>query len=539
MRKVTPFHRVRCRRDAAVAAVLCLLAGGPALAGDNAVHFAIHNYQIEGSQLFSAAILQRAVAPYTGTDASFALIEQAVAALQQVYADAGYSATRIAIAPQDITSGVIHLSVIETPVGTVDITGNQQVDSANVRATLPALREGQPPDLHAIGTGIRLANDNYAKQTQITFRQGAQPDTLDATIKVADANPVRHVISLDNTGTGPTGNYRLGYAFQHANLFKRDQMLTAQYVTSPDHLRQVTILGLSYHVPLYAYGGAIDLSASHANVSSGQVTTTAGSYALSGSGDAAGIRYTQLLPRIVDWDQRVSAGVDYHAYRNDVRPDGASSSLIPDLVTRPVTLSYAGFSRDVQREWRASFSLSQNLPGGVSNSTADYQAPGGRAGATASFRIWRTSVFLRQSLPADWQVQLQLNGQYSADALISGEQFGVGGVDSVRGFNEREVLNDYGYRTSVEFQGSNLGKAFGAAAWQVRPVLFHETGRLWRNHPLPAEAHRSAIASAGLGLRIALDNSMQARIDYATVLQGAGIRPTGDRKIQANFTLLF
>jgi hemolysin activation/secretion protein len=519
--------------------MLCLLASGPALASDAAVQFAIRSYQIDGPQLFSAEFLQRTVAPYTGTDASFAVIQQAVAALQQVYADAGYSATRIAIAPQDITSGVIHLSVIETPIGTVDITGNQQVDNANVRATLPALREGQAPDVRAIGTAIRLANDNYAKQTQITLRQGVQPDTLDATIKIADVDPVRHIVSLDNTGTRQTGNYRLGYAFQHANLFNRDQMLTAQYVTSPDHVRQVTILGLNYHAPLYALGGAIDVSVSHANVSSGQVTTTAGSYAISGSGDAAGIRYTQLLPRLGDWDQRLSAGVDYRAYKNDVRPDGASSSLIPNLVTRPVTLTYAGFSRDVEREWRASLSLSQNLPGGVSNNTADYQAPGGRAGATASFRIWRSSVFLRQSLPADWQVQLQLNGQYSADALIPGEQFGVGGVDSVRGFNEREALSDYGYRTSVEFQGSDLGKAFGAAAWQMRPVLFHETGRLWRNHPLPAEAQRSAIASAGLGLRIALDNRLQARIDYATVLQGAGIRPTGDRKIQANFTLLF
>ena len=148
-------------------------------------------------------------------------------------------------------------------------------------------------------------------------------------------------------------------------------------------------------------------------------------------------------------------------------------------------------------------------------------------------------MLLRQTLPADWQALWQLNGQYTSNALISGEQFGIGGVDSVRGFNEREILNDRGYRTSIELQGSNLGRAFQSEQLQLRPVVFYDAGWVQRNHPLPGEQKSSAISSAGIGLRSELGNNLHARIDYATVLQGGGVRKTGDRKLHANLTLTF
>jgi hemolysin activation/secretion protein len=396
-----------------------------------------------------------------------------------------------------------------------------------------------PPDLNAITTNARLANDNYAKQTQVAFRQGEEERTVDATVRVADSAPTRQVITLDNTGTSQTGRSRIGYAFQHANLFNTDHVLTAQYVTSPEHLRDVTILGVNYRVPIYRIGGALDFSASHANVSSGVVPTTSGSYAISGSGDVYGLRYTQLLPRLGAWDQRATFGYDYRRYRNNVSPDGSEASLVPDFVSQPLTLGYSGFAINGLREWRASANLSQNIAGGGLDSSAAYQAPGGRAGATASFRILRYSGFMRHPVLADWLLQAQVDGQYSADALIPGEQFGIGGVDSVRGFDEREVLNDRGYRASIEMQSPDFGKALSSGGLQARALVFHDIGRAQRNHALPGERDHVAISSAGLGVRLALASRGQLRIDYAQVLQGGGVRADGARKLHANLTLLF
>lgn len=517
-----------------------------AVATESDVRFAIRSFVVDGALQVPAERLQAAVQPFVGPAETFSTIQRAVFAVQQLYLESGYSSAQVMVPQQDITTGIVHLKVIEPRIGTVSVVGNQYFNVANVRASMPALSEGKAPDIRAISSAIRLSNESYAKQTQISFRQSdasgstAQlPDLIDAVVRVADVHPVRHIVSFDNTGTAQTGQYRIGYAFQHANLFNLDHTLTAQYVTSPDHVKDVKILGMNYRIPFYAVSGALDLSASYSNVRSGNVTTAAGSYAISGSGDVFGIKYTQLLPRIGDWDQRVAVGIDYRYFQNNVNFAGNGPSLIPNLVTRPVTLSYAGFSRTDTREWRANLSLSQNLPGGDKNNTAAYQAPGGRAGATGNFSAWRYNMLLRQTLPADWQALWQLNGQYTTDALISGEQFGIGGVDSVRGFNEREVLNDRGYRTSIELQGSDLSRFFQVGQLQLRPVFFYDAASVQRNHPLPSEQKNSAIASAGIGARTELGNNLRIRIDYATVLQGGGVRKSGDRKLNANLTLTF
>ena len=503
------------------------------------VHFVIRDYAIEGAQLIPVERLREAVARYIGPDKTFTDIQNAVAAIDALYAQVGFSATQIDIAPQDITGGTVRLKIIESTLGNLSIIGNQHFDAANIRGALPQLVTGQAPNIRDVGTAVRLANESYAKQTQITFKQGEKANTVDAVVRVTDSNPIRNVITLDNTGGKQAGKYRLGYAFQHANLFNSDHLLTAQYVTSPDHLSDVTILGGNYRVPFYRTGGDLDISASYSNVSSGIVATTAGSYAIGGSGAVLGAHYTQLLPRIGEWDQRVSAGVDYHYYQNKVTPSGTNTSLVPDLVSHPLTLGYSGFARGEQREWRASVSAIQNIPGGSRGTTAAYQAPGGRAGATANFRVMRFTVFVKQTLPADWALQAQLNGQYSADALISGEQFGIGGVESVRGFDEREIANDRGYRTSIELQSPDVAKTFGLADHRAQIIAFYDAGNVHRNHPLPGEKTGAAIASAGAGMRIGIGSNAQLRLDVASVLRGAGVRRSGDRMIHGNLTLQF
>ena len=109
----------------------------------------------------------------------------------------------------------------------------------------------------------------------------------------------------------------------------------------------------------------------------------------------------------------------------------------------------------------------------------------------------------------------------------------------MRGFNEREVLNDRGYRTSLELQGPNLGKAFQSDQLQLRPAVFYDAGWVQRNRALPGEQTRTAIASAGVGLRANWGSNFQTRVDYAAVLEGGGVRKNGDRKLHASVLLTF
>ena len=127
----------------------------------------------------------------------------------------------------------------------------------------------------------------------------------------------------------------------------------------------------------------------------------------------------------------------------------------------------------------------------------------------------RLSASHAQVLDNDWQWRALFNGQYTPDALVPGEQFGVGGAATVRGFLEREVANDSGANLNLELYTPNW---CGDGGYQCRALAFYDTAWVRRNHGLPGEIDSMAIGSAGLGLRILLNRYANLQLDYAHVV---------------------
>src|SRR5206468_3979668 len=93
-------------------------------------------------------------------------------------------------------------------------------------------------------------------------------------------------------------------------------------------------------------------------------------------------------------------------------------------------------------------------------------------------------TYLRQ-LAAGWQARALLNAQFTGDALIPGEQFGLGGPDSVRGYVLREVVNDRGFSGQLELYTPELSaKLHLSDAYKVRLLAFYDFGTVQRNHGL-------------------------------------------------------
>ncbi|MEV9001371.1 ShlB/FhaC/HecB family hemolysin secretion/activation protein, partial [Klebsiella pneumoniae] len=92
----------------------------------------------------------------------------------------------------------------------------------NIRASIPQLVEGSAPNLRRISESVQLANDNPAKQVNVTLTASESTNQIDAAITVKDDNPLRVMLNVDNSGNRDTGQWRTGVAMQHSNLFNRD-----------------------------------------------------------------------------------------------------------------------------------------------------------------------------------------------------------------------------------------------------------------------------------------------------------------------------
>lgn len=113
-----------------------------------------------------------------------------------------------------------------------------------------------------------------------------------------------------------------------------------QYTTNPEHPSKVAIYGLGYRIPLYAYNSSVEIFAGYSDVDSG---TLQGLFNVSGSGTVAGVRYNLHLPKIADYEHKLSFGLDYRAYKNNVTFLGVST--VPDVTVHPYNIAYNGLWR--------------------------------------------------------------------------------------------------------------------------------------------------------------------------------------------------
>lgn len=540
-----------CRSPAWSAGVaLALFAGAPALlpggawaqaaAGTAAARpeprFEIKRFEVAGADKVPADRLAAALAPFTGPSRRFTDIESAVQAVREVYAEASITAVQVLIPEQTLEGGVVKLQVEELQVARIEIEGAQLRSRDNVLRAVPGLSQGVTPVDTDLSAQLRLANENPGRQMQVTFRT-EDDGSLTGVLRVADRSPWTTQLSLDNTGSATTGKYRAGLAVQHANLLDRDIVAAGQVQTSPGHVDDVKVGFLNLRAPLYPLGLMLDATWVHSSVDSGTVKTSAGDYLLSSIGRSTSLRVTRLLPRWGAVDQRLSLGQDWRLIDSQVTSTAGGPSLVPSLELRPVTLSYSLNWREDASSAFGQASVSHNLPAGGRSAPSAVEES--RKGAKPNYTVVRLSAGFATAVGA-WTLNTQWNGQWTDDALVSAEQFSIGGEGSIRGFNGRVASGDKGQRLGLELQSPVKTMKLGAAgtvaaAWAV----FAEAGEVRRNLPQTGEKVRTALAGAGLGLRITWSERLALRADLGVVTRGDGLAARGDRVLHLNLSYAF
>ncbi|MCE5263844.1 MAG: ShlB/FhaC/HecB family hemolysin secretion/activation protein [Deltaproteobacteria bacterium] len=483
---------------------------------DAVPRFDIQGYKVEGNTLLPAGEIDPILSPFTGKDRDFGTVQEAIDALEQAYRERGFSMVSVILPEQELEGGIVRLKVHENRIGKILIEGNRNFDESNIRRSLPALKTGETPNLNAVSRSLRLANENPSKSVNLQLANGEKENEIDANIKVADERPWKIGISADTTGDKETGRSRMGILAQHDNLFDRDQLLTLQYITSPEELDKVHIYSLGYRAPLYSLGASVDVIAAHSNVDSGTISAATDSLAVSGKGTILGLRYNQVLTRIGNYEHKLILGLDYRAYENDINFLG--NQLGNNVTVHPLSLTYTGSQMGEKLNSFFYFTGLQNLPGNWDGRDTAEDVRNARFGAPKGYNILRYGVNLTYAVGADWQARALINGQYTNDPLVPGEQYGIGGATTVRGFAEREFANDRGYSGSVEIYSPDLSRLFGVNAFRSRLLAFYDRGVVTRVDPLPGETTKTEIGSIGPGLRITDGKKFSVSVDCGFVV---------------------
>jgi hemolysin activation/secretion protein len=497
------------------------------------VRVPVNQFIVTGNTLLPQDTLDAALARFKG-ERTLAELEHAAAVVQALYRDAGYGGVVAYVPPQTGAPGQATIAVLEGRVSRVYIAGNSQFGDANIRRAVPQLREGETPQVRRIDAQIQLANENPSRQISLALEPGPQQGDIEARVTVNELPASRWSLALDNTGNESTGRLRASIGYQNAALWGLDHQLSTQVQLAPDQISAVAIVSAGYRIPFYGTGMALDLFAAYSDVEGGTATTPAGPLQFSGQGEVLGLRLSRPLARIGSVSHRLSLGLDRRVYLNDCSiqglPPGACGSAGASVAVHPVSLDYQ-WQFDGRTPFGFNVGYSHNLDvGGSHSDPADYETV--RPGATLQYNLVRFGANAAVPVPGSWHLQARASGQWTHDALVPGEQFGIGGAYAVRGYEEREVTGDSGAVATVELLTPNLFASKDDPTATLRMLGFADAGKAYNQLDTPCRAGQSRclLTSVGIGARLAY-RSLQLRLDVAHALKDAISTASGDTRV--------
>jgi hemolysin activation/secretion protein len=489
--------------------------------------FAVLEYQVEGNTLMRAIDIERAVTPYLGEGKTIKDIEAARQSLEKIYHDHGYQTVLVNIPQQEISSGIVRLAVVEAPVGQVQIKGSRYHSLEVINATVPQLQGGVVPNFQEVQK--ELAQVNHTEDLHVTpvLRASTTPGQVDVDLNVQDQLPFHAMLEADNRYSANTAELRLIGEVSYDNLFQRNQSVSVQYQTAPEHPDEAKIWSVSYVIPTQSgLVWALYAVRSDSNIAA------VGDLDVIGNGNIYGVRLIEPLPSTSPtFYHNFTAGLDYKDFKQDVTLQG-SDTLASPAKYPPFSLQYTatwlgppgtGQLAAATTAGRSSTTLDMGmsfLVRGLGTDAEQFSIK--RAGAGPSYFIFHPSLQRQQVLPGNWSLVAKVDGQLASGPLISNEQYGAGGVDSVRGYTESERLGDNGLRGSVELRTPQLLSGHPHIT-QSYWYLFADGARVRILDPLPAQRTGYDLAGEGIGFRFKvgglstdLDGARAATAGYVT-----------------------
>ena len=506
-------------------------ATAPAMAAQATPMFTIKGFSITGENPLADGDTSRVLAPFLRADATLETLQKATSALESALRDKGYALHRVVLPPQEIGANVT-LNIVKFVIGSVTVEGNSSYSADNIRASLPELVEGSAPNFNKLAVQTAIANESQGKQVQVTLKEGQVADKIDAKVVVKESKPWNFSLGLSNTGTNATGNDRLTLSGGHANVLGRDHQFVGAYTTSLERPADVRQLGLNYRIPFYRAGGVLGLSLTRSDV-----VGNFGDFSSTGAGETLGLNYNHYLAPRGGYRSFVSFSLDDKLFKAS---EINGVSVQTGRRSRPLTLGYNARVESDTSVWGYSTDLAFNLDSGADNNLAAYLTEDARI-TTSNWRALRAAGNYLTTFGGGWLWSVRGQFQYSADALISGEQFGLGGASSVRGTGERPIAGDSGLFASTEVSTKELMPG-------LRVLGFVDAGWLTNNNPNGnPKPSNDSLSSVGLGLRFSSKAGYAVSADYGRIIGGSllpfvpnsGIPQTGDSKFHINFSARF
>ncbi len=469
-----------------------------------------------GLPLLSDPDFTRQIRPFLGRPLTLADLQQITQLASNWYRAHGRPFVSVTVPPQNISTGVVQVVVIEYRVDRVAVKGNRWFSSNMLRAE-SGLVPGQTLTLPGVQQDLNWLNANPFRTVTTVFQPGSQPGTTDVVLETQDQLPVRVYSSFDNAGVRSLGLGEWSMGATWGNAFGLDQQLSYQFTRSVSG--RYDAHSLSWTVPLPWRDKLLIFGSFE------QETPNIGpQFGENGYSGQASLRYVHSLPGLARFTEDVQFGYDFKTTNNNLEFGGLRVFANQVAVDQfPLIYEAALTDRYGQTTFEDQLVMS---PGGMTGANNTFAFQAALPGSRADYLYDRIGLTRVTRLPARFSWVARAIGQVSDRNLMYSEQLGAGGPDSVRGYYTDSALGSEGVLVSQEIRvpALNLSHLIGQSsrtANQVQPGVFWDYGSVSQVQAVPNEVNQADLSSVGLDLHLAFGRYLNLSFNLGWQLRKA------------------
>jgi hemolysin activation/secretion protein len=440
---------------------------------------------------------------------------------------------------QDVSTNVLQVLVTEYRLRRVVSLGNEWFASDLLTNRIRA-GTGQPILASQLSQDIVYLNQNPFRQTVASVEIDKSSDEADIVLHTDDRFPVREYATFDNDGVPSVGVNRYGFGVLWGNVFGLDQQLSYQFTSTDDfwgRLGHVAVEpggatmaahSVSYAIPL-PWRDSISIFGDYEQDRPELGTV----FSQEGVSWQASARYDAKLAPLWDIQQEAQFGIDYKHTNNNLAFYGYEVlAAASEIVQFPVLYSAARPDDAGQTQFSDLLVLS---PGRLTSESNDAAFEHFSADAHARYAYDLLTLSRINRLPYDFTGILRGQIQWSTSNLLPSEELGAGGVESVRGYDERTAAGSEGELVTAEIRTppiSPLDRGWGAGHDDALQFDVFWDGAHVRNNTIAA-GRPVSLDSVGGGLHYTLNRFVDLRLENGWQLRKA----PGERRRSSRVSL--
>ncbi|WP_414624058.1 ShlB/FhaC/HecB family hemolysin secretion/activation protein [Calothrix sp. CCY 0018] len=469
------------------------------------IAFFVKEIQIKGNSVLQDQINQLKQ-PLENKKIAFEQLLQLRSQITQLYADNGYISSGAFIPNnQNVANGIVQIQIVEGELEDITITGLKRLQQAYVRSRIQRFAR-KPLNQKRLEQALQLLQiDPVIERVNAELTAGSIPGNNILQLQITEAPPFHAGVTFANNQSPSVGSQQASVFVAHDNVLGFADQFSAEYGITDG----LDVYNLNYSIPFNALDGTVGVRFS--NSDSKIIEDEFDDLDIRSETETLSFNLRQPLINTPDNELALGLALDLRRTQTFILDD-IPFSFTEGPEEGESKLSVIRFSQDwLKRNTNSVLAARSQFSVGIDA----FDATVNDSGTDGRFVAWVGQFQWVQRLSPRILMLAKINTQLTGDSLLSAEKISIGGVDTVRGYRQNQVVTDSGIVGGIEARIPLLSEVE-----TLQLIPFFDIGTGWNNrgdNPDP-----QTLASLGLGVQWQPLRGFGLRLDYGIPLIGRG-----------------